>query len=95
MVQHTIFSLLQNCKKYGVSYEKIVEKLAHKPATIYKVNNRGFLREGYYADIVLIDSHTPTFVTKDSLLYNNPSSSILIIKWYSISNNNIVIVNNI
>ena len=69
MVQHTILSLLQNCKKYGVSYEKIVEKIAHNPATIFKVNNRGFLREGYYADIVLIDSHTPTFVTKDSLLY--------------------------
>ena len=69
MVQHTILSLLQNCKKYGVSYEKIVEKIAHNPATIFKVNNRGFLREGYYADIVLIDSHTPTLVTKDSLLY--------------------------
>ncbi len=69
MVQHTILSLLQNCKKYGVSYEKIVEKIAHNPAKIFKVNNRGFLREGYYADIVLIDSHTPTFVTKDSLLY--------------------------
>ena len=69
MVQHTILSLLQNCKKYGVSYEKIVEKIAHNPATIFKVNNRGFLREGYYADIVLIDSQTPTFVTKDSLLY--------------------------
>ena len=69
MVQHTILSLFQNCKKYGVSYEKIVEKIAHNPATIFKVNNRGFLREGYYADIVLIDINTPTLVTKDSLLY--------------------------
>ena len=69
MIQHTILSLFQNCKKYGVSYEKIVEKIAHNPATIFKVNNRGFLREGYYADIVLIDINTPTLVTKDSLLY--------------------------
>mgnify|MGYP001181675602 CR=1 FL=1 len=69
MVQHTILSLLQNCKKYGVSYEKIVEKIAHNPAIIFKVNNRGFLREGYYADIVLIDTNTPTLVTKGSLLY--------------------------
>tara|TARA_A100001015_G_scaffold23498_1_gene26555 strand:+ start:2267 stop:3604 length:1338 start_codon:yes stop_codon:yes gene_type:complete len=69
MVQHTILSLFQNCKKYGVSYEKIVEKIAHNPATIFKVNNRGFLRKGYYADIVLIDINTPTLVTKDSLLY--------------------------
>ena len=69
MVQHTILSLLQNCEKYGVSIEKIVEKIAHNPATIFKVNNRGFLREGYYADIVLIDTNTPTVVTKESLLY--------------------------
>ena len=69
MVQHTILSLLQNCKKYGVSFEKIVEKIAHNPAIIFKVNNRGFIRKGYYADIVLIDTNTPTIVTKDSLLY--------------------------
>ena len=69
MVQHTILSLLQNCEKYEVSIEKIVEKIAHNPATIFKVNNRGFLREGYYADIVLIDTNTPTVVTKESLLY--------------------------
>ena len=69
MVQHTILSLLQNCEKYGVSIEKIVEKIAHNPAIIFKVNKRGFLREGYYADIVLIDAHTPTFVTQESLLY--------------------------
>ena len=69
MVQHTILSLLQNCEKYGVSFEKIVEKIAHNPAIIFKVNKRGFLREGYYADIVLIDTNTPTLVTKKSLLY--------------------------
>ena len=69
MVQHTILSLLQNCKKYGVSFEKIVEKIAHNPAIIFKVNNRGFIRKGYFADIVLIDTNTPTIVTKDSLLY--------------------------
>ena len=69
MVQHTILSLLQNCEKYGVSIEKIVEKISHNPATIFKVNKRGFLREGYYADIVLIDINTPTVVSKESLLY--------------------------
>ena len=69
MVQHTILSLLQNCEKYGVSIEKIVEKIAHNPAIIFKVNKRGFLREGFYADIVLIDSNTPTHVTQESLLY--------------------------
>tara|TARA_Y100000385_G_scaffold23773_1_gene22949 strand:- start:246 stop:1583 length:1338 start_codon:yes stop_codon:yes gene_type:complete len=69
MVQHTILSLLQNCNEYGVSIEKIVEKISHNPAIIFEVHNRGFLREGYYADIVLIDPNTSTFVSKDSLLY--------------------------
>ena len=69
MVQHTILSLLQNCNSYGVSIEKIVEKISHNPATIFEVNKRGFLREGYYADIVLIDPNSPTLVTKKSLLY--------------------------
>ena len=69
MVQHTILSLLQNCAKYGVSIEKIVEKISHNPSIIFDINKRGFLREGYYADIVIIDTNTPTLVTKDSLLY--------------------------
>ena len=69
MVQHTILSLLQNCNNYGVSIEKIVEKIAHNPAIIFEVNKRGFLREGYYADVVLIDPNSSTTVTKDSLLY--------------------------
>ena len=69
MVQHTILSLLQNCNNYGVSIEKIVEKIAHNPAIIFEVNKRGFLREGYYADVVLVDPNSSTTVTKDSLLY--------------------------
>ena len=69
MVQHTILSILQNCENYGVKIEKIVEKIAHNPAIIFQINKRGFLREGYYADIVLIDTSTPTLVTKDSLFY--------------------------
>jgi dihydroorotase len=69
MVQHTILSLLQNCDNYGVSIEKIVEKISHNPAIIFEVNKRGFLREGYYADVVLIDPNSSTKVTKDSLLY--------------------------
>ena len=69
MVQHTILSLFQNCYNYGVSIEKIVEKISHNPATIFDINKRGFLREGYFADIVLIDPNSETYVTKASLLY--------------------------
>ena len=69
MVQHTILSLLQNCQNFGVTIEKIVEKISHNPAIIFEIEKRGFIREGYYADIVLIDKNNPTSVTRDSLLY--------------------------
>lgn len=69
MVQHTILSLFHKCKDHGVSIEKIIEKIAHNPATIFEIEKRGFIREGYYADIVLIDTQTPTYVSKESLLY--------------------------
>ena len=69
MVQHTILSLLQNCQNFGVTIEKIVEKISHNPAIIFEIEKRGFIKEGYYADIVLIDNNNPTSVTRDSLLY--------------------------
>ncbi len=69
MVQHTILSLLEESQKHGVSIEKIVEKIAHNPSKIFKIKKRGFIKEGYYADIVLVDPNSPTFVSKKSLLY--------------------------
>jgi dihydroorotase len=69
MVQHTIISLLEECPKHGVSIEKIVEKIAHNPSKVFNIKKRGFIKEGYYADIVLIDPNSPTLVTKKSLLY--------------------------
>tara|TARA_B100000674_G_scaffold487211_1_gene497121 strand:- start:1140 stop:2477 length:1338 start_codon:yes stop_codon:yes gene_type:complete len=69
MVQHTIISLLEECPKHGVSIEKIVEKIAHNPSKVFNIKKRGFIKEGYYADIVLIDPNSPTSVTKKSLLY--------------------------
>ena len=69
MVQHTILSLLEESPKHGVSIEKIVEKIAHNPSKIFKIKKRGFIKEGYYADIVLVDPSSPTLVSKKSLLY--------------------------
>ena len=90
MVQHTILSLLQNCNNYGVSIEKIVEKIAHNPAIIFEVNKRGFLREGYYADVVLIDPNSSTTVTKDSLIYKCAWSPFEGVKFNSSINTTIV-----
>ena len=69
MVQHTILSLLEESPKHGVSIEKIEEKIAHNPSKIFKIKKRGFIKEGYYADIVLVDPNSPTLVSKKSLLY--------------------------
>ena len=69
VVQHTILSLLDESPKHGVSIEKIVEKISHNPSKVFNINRRGFIKEGYFADIVLIDPNSPTLVTKKSLLY--------------------------
>ncbi len=69
MVQHSILSLLTESKRQNISIEKIVEKISHNPAIVFNIKNRGFIREGYFADIVLIDTKQSYNVTKDSLLY--------------------------
>jgi len=69
MVQHTIISLIDESAKHEVSIEKVIEKIAHNPAKIFNIKKRGFIREGYFADLVLIDPKSPTLVTKKSLLY--------------------------
>jgi len=69
MVQHTILSLLEESPKHGVNIEKIVEKIAHNPSKVFNISKRGFVKEGYFADIVLIDPNSPTLVSKKSLLY--------------------------
>jgi dihydroorotase len=51
------------------TYEKVVEKMAHLPAELFQIDRRGFIRPGYYADLVLIDPETARTVTKENLLY--------------------------
>ena len=56
-------------KEGRISLEKIVEKMCHAPATIFKVKDRGFIREGYAADLVLVDLEATYQVTKENILY--------------------------
>ncbi|MFT6014168.1 MAG: dihydroorotase [Chitinophagales bacterium] len=69
MVQHTLNCMLEFYKQGLISLEKIVEKMCHNPATLYSMTNRGFIREGYYADLTLVDLDSPWTVAKDNLLY--------------------------
>lgn len=69
MVQHSLNCMLEFYKQNLISLEKIVEKMCHNPAILYKMTKRGFIREGYYADLTLVDLNRKWTVTKDNLLY--------------------------
>lgn len=69
MVQHSLAAMLELWHKKILSLEKIVEKMCHNPALIFNISGRGFIREGYKADLVLINPDDPWKVTKDNILY--------------------------
>ncbi len=70
LVQHALYSLLEHVRHGRLSVEQIVEKVAHNPAIRYRVAERGFIREGYYADLVLISPHQSTQVSHSNTLYH-------------------------
>lgn len=69
LVQHALPAMLKMFRKEKISIEKIVEKMCHNPAKIFKIEKRGFIRKGYYADLVLVDIASPWTVSKDNILY--------------------------
>lgn len=70
MVQHSLPMMLTFVKQGKITLEKVVEKMAHNPAILFQIENRGFLREGYQADIVLVNLNQPQTVHKDNILYH-------------------------
>lgn len=70
LVQHALLSLLDHVNQGRLSMAQVVEKTAHNPAIRYAIKERGFIREGYYADLVLIDNQLPTTVTHENSLYH-------------------------
>lgn len=69
MVQHSLNVMLEFYKQGKISLEKIAEKMCHNPATLYRIKKRGFIREGYWADLTLVDLHSPWAVNKSNILY--------------------------
>jgi dihydroorotase len=69
LVQHALVAMLELFHKNKISLERIVDKMAHAPAVCFRVSNRGFIREGYAADIVLADLNNPWTVNKSNILY--------------------------
>ncbi|MBP6304142.1 MAG: dihydroorotase [Bacteroidia bacterium] len=69
LVQHSILAMLDFHKQGKISLEKIVEKMSHAVADLFRINNRGYIREGYWADLVLVDLNSNTTVTNENILY--------------------------
>ena len=69
LVQHPLLLMLEYYKQSKISLEKIAEKMSHAVADCFKIENRGYIREGYFADVVMIDLNATTTVTKENTLY--------------------------
>jgi dihydroorotase len=69
LVQHSLLAMLEFYHEGKISLEQLVQKMSHNVAEIYRIIDRGYIREGYYADLVLVNPNTPTKVQKGNLLY--------------------------
>lgn len=69
MVQHALPAMLELCRQGVFTEELVVEKMAHAPAKLFGIKDRGFIREGYYADMVLVNPNQPWTVGKENILY--------------------------
>ena len=68
LVQHGLLAMMELVKQGKISVEKVVEKMCHNPAILFNVKDRGYIREGYYADLVLLDPNAPWTVGKSNVL---------------------------
>ncbi|MET7029859.1 dihydroorotase [Sediminicola luteus] len=69
LVQHALPAMLENYHNGKISLEKMVEKMCHNPAKLFQLKKRGFLREGYFADLVVADLNNPWKVAKENIVY--------------------------
>lgn len=69
LVQHSLVAMLEYYHQNKISLEKIVTKMAHNPAKRFKIDKRGFIRKGYWADFVVVNLNNKWKVTKDNILY--------------------------
>jgi dihydroorotase len=70
LVQHALVAMFEAHHQGRISLEKMVTKMCHSPADIFKIDRRGYVREGYYADLVLVNPSMPWNVKKENILYH-------------------------
>jgi dihydroorotase len=69
LVQSAVQAILQKAKEGKITIEKAVQKMSHDPAICFQIEKRGYIREGYFADLVVVDPNNPYTATKDNILY--------------------------
>ena len=69
LVQHALPAMLEHVRNGAISIEKMVEKMCHAPAELFSIEERGYIREGYHADLVLVNTSSPWTVSKENILY--------------------------
>jgi len=69
LVQHGILAMMEAVKQEKISIEKVVEKMCHNPALLFNIEKRGYIKEGYFADLVIIDPNKEQVVDKENVLY--------------------------
>ena len=69
LVQHSLVAMLEMSSQGQISVERVIEKMCHAPADLFRINRRGYIREGYFADLVLVDPRHKWTVSPDNLLY--------------------------
>jgi dihydroorotase len=70
LVQHAVLAILEKAKEGKISIERAVEKMCHAPAQCFNVQKRGYIREGYFADLVIVDPNSSLTVSKENVLYH-------------------------
>ena len=69
LVQHALVAMMEAYHNGKIGIEKIVQKMCHNPAILFQVEKRGYIREGYFADLVIVNPNNPWTVTKDNIMY--------------------------
>lgn len=69
LVQHALNAMLEKVKEGKITLEKMVQKMCHNPAILFQIEKRGYIREGYYADLVVADLNNSWTVTKENIAY--------------------------
>ena len=69
LVQHSLQMMLELSKQGKISKEEVINKMCHAPATLFRINKRGYIREGYFADLVLVNPNKDYTITQENILY--------------------------